>query len=107
MIFTLVLFSGCNSKETSKQSSAHTTPPFTVKCKNAALPEFTLDYDSRPSEKEVNALCSCLWDKLIGWEKETVIKLTSGKQNEVSSLNMTAFPARFGKRINECGGDKL
>lgn len=107
VIFTLVLFLGCDSKETDKQHSSSANPPFTVKCKNTKLPEFTLGYDSHPSEKEVNDLCNCLWDKLVGWEKDTVIKLTSGKQAEVSSLHMTAFPARFGKRINECGGDKL
>ena len=106
-ISILILLNGCDSKETNQQSGTNTTPPFTVKCKNSALPEFTLGYDSNPSQKEVDALCSCLWDKLVGWEKDTVIKLTSGKQDDISSLNMAAFPGSFGKRINECGGDKL
>ncbi len=79
----------------------------TVKCKNTTIPHFTLDYDANPSEEEINKLCSCIWDKLVGWEKETVIQLTNGKKGEISAVHMAGFPVIFGKRISECGGEKL
>jgi len=33
--------------------------------------------------------------------------LTSGKKDDISSVHMAAFPAVFGKRISECGGERL
>ena len=102
-----VLFVACNSKETSQQSNSSVSPPLTIKCKKFAIPQFTLSYDSNPSEKEVNNLCACLWDKSVGWEKDTMIKISSGKNDEVNSLYKAAFPGRFGKRMKECGGFEL
>ena len=52
-------------------------------------------------------LCGCVWDKLEGWEKETAVKLTSGDKDAVSALHIAGFPAIFGKRISECGGENL
>ena len=84
-----------------------THPLVTVQCKNAAIPDFRLNYDANPSEKEVNALCICISDKLTGWEKDTAIKLTNGREEEISHVHMATFPAIFGKTISECGGEKL
>ena len=101
MIFTFT------SKEKTQYSNTSTRPLVTVKCKKSSIPNFTLDYGANPSKEQLDQLCSCIWDKLIGWEKETVIKLTSGKENEVSAVHMVGFPAIFGKRISECGGEQL
>jgi len=95
------------SKENNQPTNASTHPLVTVQCKNTSIPDFTLDYDAKPSEEEIVKLCSCVWDKLIGWEKETAIKLTSGEKDEISFVHMAGFPAVFGKRISECGGEKL
>jgi hypothetical protein len=100
----LIFFNGCDRKETNKNIEAI---PFIVNCQNKFIPEFSLGYESNPTQQQVDVLCDCLQKKLIGWEKDTSIKLANGKQNEVNSLHMKAFPARFGKRINECAGDKL
>ena len=101
MVFTFT------SKEKSQHTNSSTHPLVTVKCKNSSIPHFTLDYDADPSEKELDQLCSCIWDTLGGWERETVIKLTSGKEDEISAVHMAGFPAIFGKRISECGGEQL
>ena len=95
------------SKNNSHHTNSSTHPLVTVKCKNTTIPHFTLDYDANPSEEEINKLCSCIWDKLVGWEKETVIQLTNGKKGEISAVHMAGFPVIFGQRISECGGEKL
>ncbi|MBL6972983.1 MAG: hypothetical protein ISR67_01200 [Sulfurimonas sp.] len=105
-ISILITFNGCDSKETKQRNHMNNTP-FIVKCKNKNIPEFTLRYNSNPTQKQVEQLCICLWDNLVGWEKDTIIKITSGKEDEVDRMEMKAFPSRFGKRIEECGGDKL
>ena len=96
---------------TSTENKQHTNssdyPLFTVKCKNTSIPDFKLGYDANPSDEEVTKLCSCVWDKLVDWEKETAIKLTSGKESEINAVHMAGFPVIFGKRISECGGEKL
>lgn len=101
MIFTFT------AQEKKQYTDESTQPLVTVTCKNGSLPDFKLDYDANPSAEEITALCSCLSDALMGWEKETASKLANGKQDEVSTLHMAAFPSIFGKRISECGGEKL
>ena len=101
MVFT---FTG---QENNQNAHLSTLPLVTIQCKNTSIPHFTLNYNANPSEKEIVALCSCIWDTLIGWEKETVLKLSSGKQDEISAVHMAGFRAVFGKRISECGGEKL
>ena len=103
----MVIMFTFTSKEKNQHINSTTSPLITVKCKNSAIPHFTLDYDANPSEEEIDKLCSCIWDKLVGWEKDTVIKLSSGKKDEISSVHMAGFPAIFGKRISECDGEKL
>jgi hypothetical protein len=105
-LLIIIVFS-FTGKENTHPTDAVTQPLVKVQCTNTSIPNFTLDYDADPSEEEIVALCSCLWEKLVGWEKETVIKLTSGEKDKVSTVHMAAFPAIFGKRISECGGEKL
>ena len=95
------------SKENNQPTNSSTHPLVTVQCKNTSIPSFTLNYDSNPSEDEVKKLCACIWDKFSEWEKETAVKLTRGETNTISAVHMVGFPAIFGKRISECGGDKL
>lgn len=105
-LLIIIVFTFTGEKK-NQSTNVSTHPLVTVKCKNASIPDFTLNYDANPSEDEITALCSCLSNKLIGWEKETASKLAIGKQDEISTLHMTTFPARFGQRISECGGEKL
>ncbi|WP_309496881.1 hypothetical protein [Sulfurovum sp.] len=104
-LLIVIVFTFTSTEKKHTNSSTH--PLVTVKCKNTAIPHFTLDYDANPSEEEIDELCSCIWDKLVGWEKETVIQLTSGKEDEISAVHMAGFPVIFGKRISECGGEQL
>lgn len=80
--------------------------PFVVKCRES-IPEFSLGPNSHPIEAEVQQLCACMWQHMNGWEKETSRAIVEGREREVSALNMRAFPARFGQRVRECGGDSL
>ncbi|MDQ7084801.1 MAG: hypothetical protein Q9M36_07640 [Sulfurovum sp.] len=96
---------------TSKESNPHdptsSYPLFKVQCNNTSIPNFTLNYDSNPSEDEVEKLCTCIWDKFVAWEKEIAVKLSSGETHTISAVHMAGFLAIFGARISECGGDKL
>ena len=105
-LLTVIVFV-FTSKDSKQPDQASTYPPFKVQCKNTSIPSFSLNYDSNPSEDEVEKLCTCIWDKFVPWEKETAVKLTSGEENTISAVHMVGFPAIFGKRISECGGDKL
>ena len=44
------------------------------------LPIFTLGENSRPTQKEVSTLCSCIWNEFPegGWEQRTSIKIRDG-----------------------------
>ncbi len=91
------------SEEQTDNPPTNTGNPFLVKC-DEPVPEFTLGRDSNPSDSEVAALCACIWSSLNGWEKETSKLIADGKESDVSWLHMRAFPARFGQRIDDCGG---
>jgi len=80
--------------------------PFVVKC-SEPIPEFTLGRNSHPNKAQVQQLCSCIWDHMNGWDKETSRDIVEGRASEVSSLYMRAFPSRFGQRVKECGGKDL
>jgi len=101
LVFTFTSTSNKRSSNTSQH------PLATIQCKNTSIPHFTLDYDANPSPEESEQLCTCIWDSLIGWEKEVALKLTSDKKDEISTIHMAGFPAIFGKRISECGGGEL
>jgi hypothetical protein len=91
-----------------QQTSSVTGPgvDHVVKC-SQPLPEFTLGPNSTPTAQQEAALCSCVWERLGRWERRTAQQLSQGKESEVSSLNMRAFPYRFGAAVEACGGMKL
>ena len=103
----LVIVFTFTSTDNKQNTHSSDYPLFTVKCKNTSIPDFKLGHDATPSDEEVTQLCGCIWGKFVDWEKETAIKLTSGKKDEISAVHMVGFPAIFGKRISECGGEKL
>jgi hypothetical protein len=78
-----------------------------MRCTEQPLPEFTLGPQSNPTAQQQVELCGCVWSRLGSWERRTSESIAQEKQSEVSELNMRAFPARFGKAIEECGGMKL
>ena len=76
-----------------------------VFCKEP-LPEFTLNYDSNPSDKEVATLCSCIWSKFPEgrWEREEARRLFKGGQ---PNMQTRSLGDRFGKSLKVCGGYEL
>ena len=76
-----------------------------VFCKEP-LPEFTLNYDSNPSDKEVATLCSCIWNKFPEgrWEREEARRLFKGGQ---PNMQTRSLGDRFGKSLKVCGGYEL
>jgi len=80
--------------------------PFVVVCREP-IPEFTLGSHSKPSEAEVQRLCACIWANLKSWEKDTARAIAEKRMEDISALNMRAFPSRFGSRLKECGGMDL
>lgn len=106
LLFILIFFNGCDNKEKKDERIIRKTP-FIIKCENRNIPEFTLSYNSNPTKEQVNELCVCLWNKLDEFERDTIIKITSGKESEINWMEKKSFPLKFGKRINECGGKEL
>ncbi len=104
---SLFLFSGCGEKENDKNELSQNIQPKVIQCKTVKLPEFTLSKNSNPTEAQIENLCQCLSNKLVGWEQDTVIKIVEKRENEISELHMRAFPARFGQRMKECGAFEL
>ena len=76
-----------------------------VFCKQP-IPEFTLNYDSNPSDKEVSTLCSCIWNKFPEgrWEREEARRLFKGGQ---PNMQTKSLGDRFGKSLRVCGGYEL
>ena len=105
-LLTVIVFT-FTSTDIKKNDDISEYPLFEVQCKDLSIPNFRLGNDASPSEEQVAKLCSCIWDKFEPWEKETASKLSSRKQNEISAVHMAGFPVIFGKRISECGGEKL
>ncbi len=71
------------------------------------IPEFTLGAYSDPPQEAIDSLCSCIWKELDGWEKETSIAISDGRENDVSAMHMRAFPGRFGSIMESCGAMSL
>jgi hypothetical protein len=104
ILLTAIMLSACS--QSSDEVSSAQAPMREFSCKEP-LPFFTLGPNSNPSDAEVGALCSCIWENLGTWERETATLIAGHKESEVSALNMAAFPARFGSAIEKCGGTKL
>ena len=76
-----------------------------VFCKEP-IQEFTLNYGSNPTDKQVESLCSCLWNKFPEgrWEREELKRLFNGGEPNWKTRGMMG---RFGKAMNVCGGYEL
>ena len=76
-----------------------------VFCKEP-IPEFTLNYDSNPSDKEVSNLCSCIWNKFPEgrWERDELRRIFKGGDPNWRTQGMFS---RFGKAMKVCGGYEL
>ena len=76
-----------------------------VFCKEP-IPEFTLNYDSNPSDSEVSNLCSCIWNKFPEgkWERDEMRRIFKGGQ---PNLKTRGFLPRMGKAMKVCGGYEL
>lgn len=78
----------------------------TFKCEYRPLPEFTLDEKVSLSKSELEALCTCLWNKLGSWEKRVAEAIHRGEQPTeplpTPALNMRAFTSSFGVAIQGC-----
>ena len=76
-----------------------------VFCKEP-IPEFTLNYDSNPSDKEVVNLCSCIWNKFPEgrWERDEMRRMFNGGD---PTWRTTGMINRIGKAIKVCGGYEL
>ena len=72
-----------------------------VFCKQP-IPEFTLNYDSNPTDKEVSTLCSCIWNKFPEgrWERDQMIRIFKGGKPD---LQTKAMFGRVGKAMKVCG----
>ena len=72
-----------------------------VFCKQP-IPEFTLNYDSNPSDKEVSTLCSCIWNKFPEgrWERDQMRRMFKGGKPD---LQTKAMFGRVGKAMKVCG----
>lgn len=106
VVSNLVMTLSCCSNETPQTNDNSSSQPFSVKCAQK-LPEFTLGYQSNPTKSQIDELCSCVWNKLDGWEKDASIAIAEGREKDVSFAHMKGFPSRFGGYINDCGGQDL
>lgn len=70
------------------------------------LPIFTLGENSRPTQKEVSILCSCIWNEFPegGWEQRTSIKIRDGIDPGWRGKGLIS---RFSKALEKCGGKDL
>ena len=106
LALTASLFSPVYSQTPYRNRSFFDKQQKAVFCKEP-LPEFTLDYDSNPTNTESAQLCTCIWNKLpeSGHERKTAIKIFNGE--DPGSFYVRAFIPRSGKAIESCGGYKL
>ena len=76
-----------------------------VKCKEP-IQEFTLDYDSNPTDKQVEKLCSCVWNKFPEgrWERKEMRRMFKGEEPSWTTKTMLR---RFGKAMKVCGAYEL
>jgi hypothetical protein len=85
---------------------ASSGPPYEAHCKEP-LPVFTLGVNSHPTKEQESLLCSCVWENLHGWERDTSEKISQGKESEVPEMYLRGFPSRMGSAIKKCGGMNL
>ena len=103
LLFFCLIFASCGAET---ESIGAPDEPFVARCEKP-MPEFTLGRSSNPTDEQVAELCDCIWNNLGGWEKESSRAISEGRETDVSALNMAAFPSRFGRAVQNCGGMDL
>jgi hypothetical protein len=103
-IASVLLATACSKGAPARSSS--TQSMYEAHCKEP-MPVFTLGEHSNPNKDQEAILCSCIWNNLGTWERRASEKMAQGKDAEVSLLDRTAFPSRFGQAIKQCGGMDL
>ena len=96
---------GLNDDLLGREKSYFDTQQGVVFCKEP-IPEFTLNYNSNPSNKEVATLCSCIWGKFPEgrWERDEMRRIFNGAEPTWKTKGMFS---RFGKAMKVCGGYEL
>jgi hypothetical protein len=100
-----VLAVACSGEGPAPTADAGT--PYAVRCTAEPLPEFTLGPQSNPTAEQEAALCACIWERLGSWEKDVAAKLAAEQTSDIDSIQLRAFPSRFGKALKQCGGMEL
>ena len=78
--------------------------PFVVGCPQK-LPEFTLGYDSNPTDAQVDQLCICIWEKISSDKKASIV--IEGNAKDIDGATIEDFSKVFGDAVRQCGGMKL
>lgn len=105
VLLTVVVLCAC-SREAAPPPVKSSSSLYEAHCKEP-LPVFTLGEKSHPTKAQEASVCSCVWENLQGWERDTSEKIAQGKESEVSWMHMRGFMPRFGSAIEKCGGMKL
>ena len=105
LVILTILLTGCEKQNDRIEPETY-KEPFLVSCKQP-LPQFTLGQNSAPSDTEVSELCSCIYENLGDWERETAQLISEGKDDQISFMNKGGFGPRFGAAIEKCGGMEL
>tara|TARA_B100001029_G_C14965585_1_gene397098 strand:+ start:161 stop:496 length:336 start_codon:yes stop_codon:yes gene_type:complete len=105
LLFAAITLANNANAEVGRPRSYFDKQTGSVICKEP-VPEFTLDYDSNPSTKEVKELCSCIWKSFPQgrWERDTMITIFKGQD---PGWRTQGLVARFGKAVKKCGGYDL
>jgi hypothetical protein len=104
MLATALTVAACHRE--AAQVAASAGPMYEAHC-TEPLPVFTLGANSHPTKAQEAQLCSCVWENLHGWERETSEKISQGKEADISEMHMRGFMPRFGSAVAKCDGMKL
>lgn len=97
-VSALLCIVACGSKTPSE--SEHLLRSF--ECEQPLL-EFTLGYDSNPSDSQLAELCDCIWNALPVGAKEVSEELRDGKQPSDSAA-ISSYTDAFSSAVEGCGG---
>lgn len=79
---------------------------FVVNCKKP-IPEFTLDYDSKPNEAQLETLCECIENRVSYTELKMFKTLQDGKTSEITREKQNKLISDFGVILHQCGANKM
>ena len=79
--------------------------PRTFHCESLMF-EFTLDYYSDPSDKELQNLCTCLEKKVSKEAQDINFKVKKGKA-KFTEKDIVLLQTEFGRGMQSCGAMKM